>query len=189
MNRRLFALCGAVLVAVSLQAWPAAQSKKPGSGAASITPDELKTWLSYIASDELQGRQVFTEGLGLAGAYIADHLKEWGLKPAGEDGTYFQTVKVIGVNVKRNSSVTVTVTGQTKTFKDGEGVTFPANAGGKQTITASAEFVGYGLDLPEASINDFQGKDVNGKIAIYVGARGPAALTATQNRLLGARAR
>ena len=40
---------------------------------------------------------------------------------------------MLGVNVKRNSRVTVSVNGQTKTFKDGEGVTFPANAGGKQT--------------------------------------------------------
>jgi hypothetical protein len=91
--------------------------------------------------------------------------------------------------VKRNSSVTVTVNGQTKTFKDGEGVTFAANAGGKQTITANAEFVGYGLSLPEAGIDDFKGKDVAGKIAIYAGGRGPSVLTATQNRLLGARAR
>ncbi len=59
-----------------------------------LSPTELKDWLSYIASDELQGRQIYTEGLGLAAAYISDHLDEWGVKPAGEDGTYFQTVKV-----------------------------------------------------------------------------------------------
>src|SRR5580765_3395469 len=170
-HRRLYALCGAFLLALSLEATGAAQ----GKGSASITPGELNDWLSYIASDELQGRQVFTEGLGLAGGYIADHLKEWGVKPAGDDGTYFQVVKLVGVNVKRNSSVTVTVNGQTRTFKDGEGVTFSANAGGKQTITANAEFVGYGLSLPEAGIDDFKGHDVSGKIVLYVG-RGPKAM-------------
>jgi hypothetical protein len=162
--------------------------RKP-TGVSAITPAEMKEWLSYIASDQLQGRQVYTEGLGLAASYIAEHLKEWGVKPGGDEGSYFQVVKVLGVNVKRNSSVTVTVNGQTKTFKDGEGVTFAANAGGKQTITANAEFVGYGLSLPEAGIDDFKGKDVAGKIAIYAGGRGPSVLTATQNRLLGARAR
>ena len=90
--RRLSALCGALVLALSLQARGAAE----GKGAASITPAELKDWLSYIASDELQGRQVFTEGLGLAGGYIADHLKEWGVKPAGDEGTYFQVVKLLG---------------------------------------------------------------------------------------------
>jgi hypothetical protein len=189
-SRRLFALCGAVLLAASLQITGAAQAgKASGKGAQSITPDELKQWLSYIASDELQGRQVYTEGLGLAGGYIADHLKEWGVQPAGDDGTYFQTVKVLGVGVKRNSSVTVTANGQTKTFKDGEGVTFPANAGGKHTVSASAEFIGYGLSLPEANIDDYKGHDVNGKVAIFVGGRGPQNLPATAGRVLGARAR
>ena len=91
-------------------------------------------------------------------AYIADHLKQWGVKPGGDNGSYFQVVKLLGVNVKRNSSVTVTVNGQTKTFKDGEGVTFPANAGGKQTITANAEFVGYGLSLPRGEHRRLQGE-------------------------------
>src|SRR6266852_4977662 len=97
--RRLSALCGALLIcSLGLQA----QGLK--KGADSITPVELKEWLSYIASDQLEGRQVYTEGLGLAASYIADHLKEWGIKPAGDDGSYFQVVKVLGVNVKRNSS-------------------------------------------------------------------------------------
>lgn len=188
-SRSFTALCGALVAAVlAFQAPGLAQMRKP-TGVSAITPADMKEWLSYIASDQLQGRQVYTEGLGLAAAYIADHLKDWGVKPGGDDGSYFQVVKVLGVNVKRNSSVTVTVNGQTKTFKDGEGVTFPANAGGKQTITANAEFVGYGLSLPEAGIDDFKGKDVTGKVAIYVGGRGPSVLTATQNRLVGARAR
>jgi hypothetical protein len=191
-SRSLSALCGGLVAAfLTLQTSGLAQAKKPaGSGGAqSITPAEVQEYLSYIASDELQGRQIFTEGLGLAGGYIADHLKEWGLKPGGDDGTYFQTVKVLGVNVKRNSSVTVSVDGQTKTFKDGEGVTFPANAGGKQTITGTAEFVGYGLSLPEAGIDDYKGHDVKGKIAIYAGTRGPQNMPAGGQRLLTARPR
>jgi len=184
--RRLNALCWAFLVALCLQATGAAQGK---GGAASITPGELKEWLSYIASDELQGRQVFTEGLGLAGGYIAKHLEEWGVKPAGDDGTYFQVVKLLGVNVKRNSSVTVTVNGQTKTFKDGEGVTFAANVGGKQTVSGAAEFVGYGLSVPDAGIDDYKGRDAAGKVVLYIG-RGPQSMPASGGfRLLGARAR
>src|SRR5688500_6028100 len=104
---------------------------------AQFSADEMKRWLTYIASDSLQGRQLFTEGLGLAGAYIAEHLKTWGVAPAGDAGSYFQTVKILGMRVRSNSSVTVTANGQTRTFKDGEGVTFPRNQGGKQTIAAA----------------------------------------------------
>src|SRR5258708_5998700 len=191
-SRPFSTVCGMAVAAVLvLQSSGLAQAKKPaGSGGpASITAVELEDYLSYIASEELQGRQVFTEGLGVAGDYIADHLTEWGVKPGGDDGTYYQTVKVLGVDVKRNSSVTVTVNGQTKTFKDGEGVTFPANAGGKQTIAGKAEFVGYGLSLPEQNIDDYKGHDAAGKVAIYLG-RGPQNLPATAGfRLLGARGR
>lgn len=183
-SRSISALCALVLL---LQTAGAAQMRPP-TGVSAITAADMKEWLTYLASDQLQGRAVYSEGLGLAAAYIADHLEAWGVKPAGDDGTYFQVVKVNGVNVERNSTVSVTVNGQTKTFKDGEGVTFPAFQGGKQTVTGKAEFVGYGLSLPEAGLDDYKGRHASGKIVIYLG-RGPKTLPAGGARLLGARAR
>jgi hypothetical protein len=163
--------------------------KHPGGGPGSIEPGEFREWLSYVASDELQGRQIFTEGLGLAAAYIADHLKEWGVQPAGEDGTYFQTVKVLGVRTTSNASVTVDVNGEKRTFKDGEGITFPRNMGGKQTITGDQiQFVGYGLQIPSANVDDYANLDVKGKVIIYLGT-GPKTLPPGTNRLLTARSR
>src|SRR5258708_38559096 len=121
-SRSLFALCAPLLVfSLGLQA----RGPRAG-GPDSITPAELKEWLSYIASDQLQGRQGYTEGLGLAAAYIADHLKEWGVKPGGDAGSYFPAVEVVRGDVKRNSSDTGTPHGQTKNAQDGEGGTLPA---------------------------------------------------------------
>src|SRR3954469_6958223 len=80
-----------------------------GGGSASITPAELKNWLSYIASDDLQGRAVFSTGIGLAAAYIEDQLKAVGARPAGDHGTYLQTVRVLGVKTTSHASVTVEV--------------------------------------------------------------------------------
>jgi hypothetical protein len=155
----------------------------------SISQDDLRTWLTYIASDELQGRQAYTEGLGLAGAYIANHLKEWGVKPAGDNGSYFQDVRVLGVRTKSNSSVTVTVNGQARTFKDGEGVTFPRNQGSKQTVSGNAAFVGYGITFAPLQQDDYAHRDVAGKVAIFLGRTGPKGFTAAHNRILGGRAR
>ena len=175
---------------LALTAALAAQSTNGGGGISSIQPEPMKDWLSYIASDELQGRQVYTEGLGLAAAYIADHLKEWGVKPAGEDGTYFQTVKVVGVRTASRASVTVQVNGQTRTFKDGEGVTFAKNMGGQQTITGDQiQFVGYGLQIPAARINDYAGINPKGKIVVWLGPDGPSTVGAESRRLLAARSR
>src|SRR5688572_22049067 len=155
----------------------------------SISQDDLRTWLTYIASDELQGRLVYTEGLGLAGAYIADHLKEWGVKPGGDRGSYFQEVRVLGVRTRSNSSVTVMVNGQTRTFKDGEGVTFPRNQGAKQTVSGEAAFAGYGVTFPPLQHNDYAQRTVSGKVAIFLGRTGPKGFSAAHNRILNARGR
>jgi Peptidase family M28 len=142
-----------------------AQAPEPAKAKyAQINQADLKEWLSYLASDTLQGRQVFSEGYGLAAGYIAEHLRAWGVKPAGDDGTYFENVRLRGYRVARSSSVTVTpANGQSRTFKHGDHVTFPATSGGKQTLTFDgAEFVGYGQAA------DYQGRDVKNKLIVWV---------------------
>jgi hypothetical protein len=149
-----------------------AQAPEPAKGVkyAQISPTDMKEWLTYLSSDELQGRQVFTEGYGLAAAYVADHLKQWGVKPLGEDGTYFESVKLKGYRVTRNSSVGVTVNGGTKTFKQGDHVTFGFNSGGKQSLSfTGVEFVGYGQPA------DLQGRDLKDKLVVVVPNQTPPA--------------
>lgn len=148
-----------------------AQAPEPAKGIkyAQIGQPDLKEWLTYLASDELQGRQVFTEGYGLAASYVADHLKRWGVKPIGDDATYFQTVRLKGYKVTRNSTVTVTVNGESKTFKHGDHVTFVPNSGGNQTLTFSGvEFLGYG------SVADYQGRSVKDKLVVWLPNRAPS---------------
>ena len=98
-----------------------------------VGQDDMKEWLSYLASDELQGRQVFTEGYGLAAQYVAEHLRTWGLKPMGANGSYLQPVRLNGYKVTRNSSVTIDSNGQTRTFKHGDHVTFAAKGDERST--------------------------------------------------------
>src|SRR5947207_6413539 len=139
----------------------------------SITPDSLRTWLTYIASDELEGRATFAEGLGLAAAYIADQIKEAGVKPGGDHGTYFQRVEVLGIKSTNRSTVTVEVNGEKRTFNNNEGVRFPSNVGGKRSVTFNqVEFVGYGLNL-DAQHNDYRDLNVKGKAVVWLGSRGP----------------
>lgn len=161
----------------------------PADAPSPIQSTDLREWLGYIASDELEGRQVFTEGLGLAAGYIADHLAQWNVKPAGEDGTYFQTVKVVGVRSTSKASVVVEVNGQTRLFKDGEGIVFPKRMGGRQTVAGGRIlFVGYGLQIPTADLDDYANVDPNGKIVIFLG-QGPKTLPANSFRLITARSR
>src|SRR6202035_3816908 len=154
-------------------------------GPASIKGDDLKEWLTYIASDELQGRAVFSAGLGLAAGYIADHLRVWGVKPAGDAQSYLQTVRVLGVKSTSRSTITVQVGSETRTFADGDVITFPRNAGGKQRFTINrVEFAGYGLDLPAQHHVDIGSKDMKGAAVVWLGSDGPGNVDAQAYRLI-----
>ncbi len=164
--------------------------KNTTNGRATVKAEDLKEWLSYLASDELEGRNTFSEGLGIAAAYIAQQLKSWGVKPGAANGSYFQRVAVLGVKSDNKSTLTVEANGQTRTFNNKEGITFPANIGGKRTFTAAdIEFLGYGINAPNASYNDYAGKDLRNKAVVWIGQNGPKAMTGSGRRVLFGRSR
>ncbi len=187
--RRSLAASVALTLAVTALPHPAVQAA--GGGAKSIKASDLKTWLTRISSDDFEGRATFSEGLGLAASYIADELRAMGVRPGGDHGSYFQRVSVLGVRTTSRNTVTVTVNGRSRTFKDGEGFTLPKNAGGKQTIASDQiEFVGYGAMLPALKVDDYAGRNVSGKVVVFLGPRGPkGGETPESRRLLSGRAR
>ena len=157
---------------------------------AAVNAQDLKEWLTYISSDALEGRAVFTTGFGLAAAYIEDHLREWGARPAGDPGSYLQTVRVLGVKSTSHSTVTIDVGGKSRTFAEGDGFGLPKNAGGKRRFTLDrVEFAGYGLDAPEANHMDYRGRNVKGAAVVWLGAQGPQGVDPAQRRLLSGRNR
>src|SRR5215510_11883002 len=158
------AVLAALLAAAATQLL--AQAPEPAKGVkyTQVNAGDMKEWLTFLSSDELQGRQVFTEGYGLAAAYVADHLKSWGVKGAGDGGSYFEDVKLRGYKTTRNSSVTIVAkNGTSTTFKHGDHVTFVAGPGGKRTLMfTGAEFIGYG------QAGDLKGREVKDKLVIWM---------------------
>jgi hypothetical protein len=160
----------AVMALVAGRPWTLiAQGPEPAKGVrfVQINPTELKVWLTDLASDAFQGRQAFTEGYGMAAAYVAEHLKAFGVKPMGDGGSYFQVVARKGYRITRNSSVTVDVNGQSRTFKHGDHVTFSGNGGKNQKLTFDGvEFVG--------TAPNYDSKSIKGKLAVWLNAPAPA---------------
>jgi len=66
-----------------------------------VSPDSLRGHLSFIASDQLEGRNTPSRGLDIAAEYIAAQFRRAGLEPAGDDG-FFQTANF--VMTERNMS-------------------------------------------------------------------------------------
>ncbi len=88
MNRYVPLLATLAIVACS-----SSQAPTPDSGTtAAITEADLRRRLYLIADDSMMGRESGSEGDYKAADYVASEFRRLGLEPAGENGTYFQTV-------------------------------------------------------------------------------------------------
>lgn len=186
MNRHVRAVLAAALCLAAAASTLVAQTSSTRSGV--VQESDIRRYLTYLASDELMGREVFTEGYGAASQYVADELKAGGVKPLGDHGTYFQMVRLNDVKViADNTALTVNVNGASKTFQNGQGVSFVAPVGGKQTINFdTATFLDYALYLDGR--DDYKGQNVRGKAVVWASTR-PAGLSGDASRLASVEAR
>jgi len=89
------ALC-AILLAATATAGYAQQLKlsdEVKNSMNQVSPDQIKADIAYLADDKLLGRAPGTPGYQMAVDYVVDRLKSLNVKPAGENGTWIQTVK------------------------------------------------------------------------------------------------
>ncbi|HEX8177375.1 MAG TPA: M28 family peptidase [Pyrinomonadaceae bacterium] len=192
MRRFLTAL---VLTAALLAPLPAAtqaqrRSSQVTRGAASstnaagrraaeqITAQQLKDYLTFVASDEMEGRDTPSRGLDITAKFIAVNLSRWGIKPAGDDGTYFQRIAMR--RFKINPSATRAEMGG-QSFSYGTDFLASTNVGVSSPTGGSATgqlvYVGSGWIIKAKNIDAYQGIDVKDKIMIVTGGNLPKGAT------------
>src|SRR6266480_1007513 len=71
---------------------PTSASLASQRGADTINAAQLKDYLSFIASDEMEGRDTPSRGLDTTAKFLAMNLQRWGFKPAGDDGSFMQRI-------------------------------------------------------------------------------------------------
>jgi Zn-dependent M28 family amino/carboxypeptidase len=111
-------------------------------GFESIKAKDLREYLTYLASDELQGRETSYAGEHMTAEYIADHFHALGLKPIGDDGSYLQHYDIDLVRVNDSSTIVVNGRGESKSFswiKD-----FISFGGRDTCVSGKVVLVGYG---------------------------------------------
>ena len=136
---------------------------------AANSPDGARWWsyVEFLASDKLEGRNTGSEGHRKAAEYVASQFERDGLKPAGEQG-YIQPVKFVTKELdETHSSLTLERNGKDQVLKLGEDAIIGTGADPVPSLEAGLVFVGYGLRIPENNYNDFAGLDTKGKIAVY----------------------
>ena len=135
-----------------------------------IDPHRIGEHVQFLANDLLEGRGTGTRGGDIAANYIASQFALYGLKPAGDNGTYLQKVDFVGVK---------TLPGTTVSLQPAHGAAMNLKLAddyvvGNQTQTDSVDidapivFVGYGIEAPEYKWDDFKGVDVKGKVVLVI---------------------
>jgi Zn-dependent M28 family amino/carboxypeptidase len=164
-----------ILLSVFFQATPVtlAQSNSvravaPASSASrraaeKITAEQLRDYLNFVSSDEMEGRDTPSRGLDLTAKFIAMNLSRWGIKPAGDEGTYFQKITLRRTTTSPTDS-RVVIGGQTFNYGDG----FLAAPVPTDT-TGAMVFAGHGWVVNSKKINPYEGLDVKDKIIVVTG--------------------
>ncbi len=133
----------------------------------SISAARIREHTRFLSLDLLEGRGVGQRGGQLATEYIADQFALAGAKPAGDDGTYFQKVPLVGVATQPDAGLTAEAHGSNVEFRwleDFVGV--DARQEGHGSFDGEAVFVGHGITAPEYQWDDFKGLDVAGKVLV-----------------------
>jgi len=132
-------------------------------GFSSIQAADLKADLTFLASDQLEGRLSLTRGSEIAIQWIQSEFAKAGLKPT-VNGTYLQPVPLWEYQPNREASfLTVKINGSDATFH------FPDAYGGfpeDVDITGQVVFAGFGITAPELNYDDYKNIDVHGKIVL-----------------------
>ncbi len=167
MRKRLAVYLSTLLAFVGLCeiAIAGAARKRP---AARIDAEKIRAHVKYLASDALEGRGTGQKGGHAAADYIAAQFKSYGLKPASDTGTYFQSVPMVSMKTLADTAFTlVPESGQPIPLKNlDDFVTSNESQVESADVDAPVVFVGYGIAAPEYQWDDYKGYDLKGKVAL-----------------------
>src|SRR6478752_160993 len=135
-----------------------------------INPEHIRWHVRFLAHDLLEGRGTGQRGGDLAAEYIATQFAEYGLKPAGDHGTYMQKVPLVGITTLPETRFTlVPKRGEAMNLKPlDEYVAYDQTQQPESNVDAEIVFVGYGIEAPEYNWDDYKGVDVRGKVLLML---------------------
>ena len=141
------------------------------AAADSISAERIRAHVRFLSSDLLEGRGPGTRGDRLAAEYIATQFALEGLKPAGDNGTWFQRVPLMAVHTVEEETKfsLVPKDGQPAVLQYGTDIVSKDQTGEPAAdIDAPIVFVGYGIHAPEYQWDDYAGVDLKGKVALVI---------------------
>jgi hypothetical protein len=150
---------------------PAPAAEKAAKTRAEAAEERMVRDVTFLASDECEGRGPTTRGINKAADYIVREFKKAGLAPGGKHGSYFQPFTIPGSHLVRPATLTLRgPLGQQITLR--QGVHFHpmgiASSGAYKDVPLV--FAGYGMKAEGKDFNydDFRDVDVSGKVLVVL---------------------
>jgi Zn-dependent M28 family amino/carboxypeptidase len=135
-----------------------------------VDPERIRAHVRFLSDDLLEGRGTGQRGGDLAAEYIATQFALYGLKPAGDNGTYMQKVPMVGITPQPATTFAlVPAKGGTNDLKPlDQYVAYDQTQQPQSDINAEIVYVGYGIEAPEYNWDDYKGTDVKGKVLLML---------------------
>jgi Zn-dependent M28 family amino/carboxypeptidase len=180
MHRSMFVLVGILLVVTvsaaqgsQKQARSQSSVRLPGTAINAmqkIDPQRIRAHVRFLSHDLLEGRGTGQRGGDIAGEYIGTQFALYGLKPAGDNGTYLQKVPMVGITPDPATTFSfVPATGSATDLKPlDQYVAYDQTQRPKSDVDAEIVYVGYGIEAPEYKWDDYKGVDVRGKVLLML---------------------
>ncbi len=128
--------------------------------AEAITASQLSSYLHFIASDALGGRDTPSQGLDVAAEFLKMNVEKWGFKPAGDNGSYFQKIALTRESIDPVNTKLEINGRQLKYAEDFFRISGNGSASGPLVFGRD------GWMVKAKNINSFAGVDVKGKIVV-----------------------
>jgi hypothetical protein len=146
----------------------------------------FRAHMAFLADDRLEGRGTGTRGQEIAALYVATQFQAYGLKPAGDSGSYFQWVPFREISVvPEQCELVLSREGKEQALAWGDDFVMRGHELNPDAkVDAPVVFVGYGVTAPHQRYDDYANIDVRGKIVAYL-AGAPARFPSEQRAHFG----
>jgi Zn-dependent M28 family amino/carboxypeptidase len=158
------ALLTAAFAALAVPAFAQTVSTAP------IAPERLSEHTRILSGPEFHGRAPGGPGEQATVDYVVAQFKALGLKPAGDNGGWTQSVPLVRTRVRPEAKVELTIGGEAQPLTQFKEVRLHALRPDARVQVANAPlvWVGYGVTAPERGWDDFKGVDLKGKVAVML---------------------
>jgi hypothetical protein len=136
----------------------------------SISSHNLLDYVKIMCDEKYAGRLTGTKEYQDCAEWLSGEFSEWGLSPAGDNGSWFQWFSVPYTLVFPDCSVSLNIP-----LKKGDIILkhyryitefVPGSTSGNGVVTGEVVYAGYGITAPELNYDDYAGIDVKGKIIL-----------------------